>query len=118
MWRGVRKPGEEAIHKGCFNITRVAGGRATCRETLSVQWHLKMSITSQVLKNMLDMKITSDTANHLLPRGAVLAKALKGTHTQISANPLAKTGVMGESVLRVSVLPIRHNFGSPKRGHC
>ena len=39
------------------------------------QWHLKMRITSQVLKDVLGMKITSDTANHLLPSGAVLAKA-------------------------------------------
>ena len=116
MWHsGTIKPRKETIHKSSFNVTRVTCSRATVREALLAQGHLKMRIARQIFKNMLGVKITSDTTNHLFSGRTVLAKTLKTAHTQISADPLAETRLVCKRTHCMSLVPIRHNLWSPKR---
>ena len=86
----------------CLNVTHVTRGGTTSRTTFAEQRHLKMRIAMQVFQNMLRMKVTSDTFNHLFSRGAILSKTLKGTHTKIGADPLAEAWITGESMHRMS----------------
>ena len=83
-------------------------------QTPTVQWHLAQGIANQIFKAALSAEVASNATNHLLPPGAILTQALKGTHTQVSANQFPKMRNTWVCMHGVSILPIGHHSGVPR----